>query len=233
MQSDGKHASYNDYVSEEWRMFEADGARRAAFLRATENVNVRRVLDVGCGAGQEMLPFVERGARGFGIDAAPDAGRVGRRLYAAKNLEKQIYFLRASGSELPFAASSFDVLICRVALMYMNNRAALREMARVLKPGGVFFLMIHAPPFYWRKFGDGLKSGDVKSVVHAARVLLNGNRYLLTGKQSFGALSAGGEIFQTRRSIRRELAALDLKITGEMPGTNSQTPFFIVEKIVK
>lgn len=230
MQTDSNYGTYNDYVNEEWKMFEADGTRRTAFLRATAGVAVRRVLDIGCGAGQEMLPFVENGACGFGLDVTPDVGQVGRRLYATKNLENKINFLRASGNELPFASESFDVLICRGALMFMRNSHALAEMARVLNQNGVFFLMFQAPPYYWDKIGRGLRSGNFKSSIHAARVLLNGNRYLLTGKQSFGKLSAGGEIFQTKKSVAREIERFGLKIIDEMPDTNPQTPFLIVKK---
>ncbi len=231
MQTDSDFGTYNDYVSEEWKKFEADATRRTAFLKATAAVEVRRVLDIGCGAGQEMLPFVEqRGAHGFGLDVTPDVGQVVRELFARKNLADKINFLRGDGCALPFASASFDVLICRVALMYMKNSLALGEMARVLSRRGVFFLMFQAPPFYWRKFRSGLRGGDFKSSIHAARVLLNGSRYLITGKQSFGRLSAGGEIFQTRKSIAREISRFGLKIVDEMPDTNPQTPFLIVKK---
>ncbi len=57
-----EHSSYNDYLMVEWEKFKAEPQRGEALLKATENIEVRRVLDIGCGAGQEMLPFVARGA---------------------------------------------------------------------------------------------------------------------------------------------------------------------------
>jgi ubiquinone/menaquinone biosynthesis C-methylase UbiE len=230
MQIGTHHSTYNDYVTEEWRMFEDNQTRRNALLNAVKSVQVRRVLDIGCGAGQEMLPFVEHGASAVGMDVMPEVGQVGGKMFASKGFGEKVSFMRASGDELPFEDESFDVLICRGALMFMNNAKALKEMARVLSPGGVFFLMVQAPPYYWNKAGKGLRTGNVLSSVHAARVLLAGNYYLLTGKQSYGKLTAAGEIFQTRKSLSRALAPLGLKITGEMPDTNPQTPSFIITK---
>lgn len=222
--------SYNEYIAEEWKMFKSDTVRRPAMLEATETLTVRRVLDIGCGAGQEMLPFVERGAHAFGMDVTPEVGQVGRKLYAAEGYGDQVSFLRGSGDELPFASESFDVLLCRGALMFMNNKRALTEMSRVLKPGGVFFLMYQAAPYYWWKMRKGIASGSFLSSVHAARVLFAGNMYLLTGKQPFNKLTARGEIFQSKTSLQREIVPLNLKIIGEMPDTNSQTPSFIITK---
>ncbi len=73
--------------------------------------------------------------------------------------------------------TAFDVLICRIAIMYMNIKLALREMERVLRPGGMFFLKYHAPTYYLSKFSEGLKNGSVLSSVHAARCLLMGYSY--------------------------------------------------------
>ena len=230
MQIGTHHDTYNDYVAEEWRMFEANQTRREALLNAVKSIQVRRVLDIGCGAGQEMLPFVERGASAVGIDVMPEVGQVGRQMYREKGFGEKVSFIRASGNELPFEGESFDVLICRGALMFMNNAKALGEMSRVLCAGGVFFLMMQAPPYYWNKAGKGLLTGDVLSSIHAARVLLAGNWYLLTGKQPYGKLTASGEIFQTRKSLSRIIQPLGMKITGEMPDTNPLTPSFIISK---
>lgn len=94
------------------------------------------VLDVGCGAGQ-TLRLVERlntSALLLGID--PDAGacRAGRR--AGPRIE----FLAGAGERLPLADHSMSHVICRVAINYMHQRSALREMTRVLKPGGKIVL---------------------------------------------------------------------------------------------
>ena len=124
----------SNYFTVEWEMFKANPRRTSSLLDATKQIRVERVLDIGCGAGQEMLPFVAAGAMGVGIDLTPDAGITGRLLFAKEQLSERVNFVLGSGNDIPFKESTFDVLICRVALMYMDNKAALAEMSRVLRP---------------------------------------------------------------------------------------------------
>jgi ubiquinone/menaquinone biosynthesis C-methylase UbiE len=223
-------SGYNDYIEYEWQYFVSNPERSEAMLEATRALDVERVLDIGCGAGQQMLPFIERGANGIGLDITPEVGQVGRKMYEKAGFPKSVSFLRGSGNELPFESESFDVLICRGALMFMNNKKALSEMSRVLRRGGKFFLMYQAAPYYWWKMRHGITSGNIMSSVHAMRVLYAGNMYLLTGKQPFNKFTAGGEIFQSKTSLQREINPLGMKIVGEMPDTNPQTPSFIIAK---
>lgn len=224
------YSHYNDYALAEWNKFQAEPQRQEALLKATENINVRSVLDIGCGAGQEMLPFVARGAKAVGIDAMPAVGQIGRKMFMAENLGGRVEFVRAMGHALPFADATFDVLICRVALMYMNIKTALREMERVFRSGGVFFLKYHAPSYYLSKFSEALKRGNILSSVHATRCLLTGYSYQKTGRQPFNKLTAAGETFITRKILQHELKSSALKVIGKMPDTNNQTPSLIITK---
>jgi ubiquinone/menaquinone biosynthesis C-methylase UbiE len=222
--------SYNDYVSLEWEKFENDDVRYKPMLDATGSIKVKRVLDIGCGAGQEMLPFIEHNAFGVGIDVTPFVGQIGRQKYGEKGLQNKVGFINASGNKLPFADESFDVLICRGALMFMNVKTALSEMSRVLAENGRFFLMVQSPNYYWWKMGEGLKRKHIKTAIHASRVLLNGTLFSLTEKQSYNRLTAGGETFVSRKTLERDLKQINLEIIGEMPDTNTQTPSFIIKK---
>ena len=218
------------YFRVEWEMFVADQGRALALLHAARSVSVSRVLDIGCGSGQEMLPFVEGGAHGFGMDINPAAGTTGREMFEQEKLSERVNFIVGSGAKLPFPDKSFEVLICRVALMYMNQELAFDEMSRVMRPGSILFLKYHSPFYYFQKLVDGLRYGYFNSAIHASRVICAGLIYQFTGKQSFGRLTAGGEIFQTRRTIRRELNKVRLKYLSEMPDSNHQTPSFVIVK---
>jgi ubiquinone/menaquinone biosynthesis C-methylase UbiE len=222
--------TYNDYLAKEWEMFESDKEHQTAIVQATDDIRVDRVLDIGCGAGQEMLPLIARGAFGVGIDVMREVGELGNKMFAKAGLEKRVTFVRASGNEIPFASESFDVLICRVALMFMKNKAALAEIARVLRPGGRFLLKYQAPAYYWWKFGDGFRERYIKSSIHAARVLYAGYFYQFTGRQSFGKLTAAGEIFLTEDGLRKDFEQHGMRITAEMPDSNEQTPSIVVTK---
>ena len=74
---------YDKYIRAEWDAFVRDPARSQASLDLVAGIPVTRVLDIrACGAGQEMVPFVDRGAFGVGLDVSPEVGLVGRRRFA-------------------------------------------------------------------------------------------------------------------------------------------------------
>lgn len=222
--------TYSKYLITEWEGFKGDPDRWAASLTAVSDIPVNRVLDIGCGAGQEMLPFVSKGAKGVGIDLMPEAGQVGLALFGGAGMADRVTFIRAVGSVLPFANEVFDVLICRVALSYMDNRGAIREMARVLRPGGKVLLKYATPSYYWQKAREGVVNSSPLTSIYAARVLYAGYVYQLTGRQPFGRLTAGGEIFQTERTLLREMSPLGLHIDGHLPDSNKQTPSVVITK---
>ena len=216
-------SSYESYLLEEWNGFLADPSRAASTIEAVEGLHPQRALDIGCGAGQEMIPLVDLGAQGIGIDPAPEIGRApwGERA-------SRVAFTRGMAEALPFRDGSFDVVICRVALPYMDNRVALREMARVLRRGGRLLLKIHAAPYYWNKFRQGIRRGDPKFSIHALRVLAAGAVYHLLGVQVRKVIS--NETFQSEWLLRRELAHAGMSIRGYLREANRLTPSFVIEK---
>jgi ubiquinone/menaquinone biosynthesis C-methylase UbiE len=224
-------SEYDSYVRLAWTRFVADPARTRGSLDAVAGLSVERVLDVGCGAGQQLLPFVTgKGAYGVGLDPSVEVGRAGRELFAAHAPRARVGFLRGSAERLPFSDGSFDVVICRLVLPYTDNVRTLSEFARVLRPGGVLLLKIHHPRFYLRKFFQGLRGRDIRYSVHAARVLLAGAIYHATGRQPKGRLTAHGETFQTLWLLRRELARQGFNLSRELPDTEKITPSFLVIK---
>lgn len=103
-----------------------------------------RVLDAGCGSGRNLALLLRLGVSAWGVDRSPaaiaeaqaQAGAVSPGVapdrYRVETLER-----------LSFSSSSFDVVICSAVLHFADGeahfRAMVREMARVLAPGGLFF----------------------------------------------------------------------------------------------
>ena len=222
---------YDQYVRAEWGLFSRNPMRASASLAALKGRKVARVLDVGCGAGQEMTPFVVKlGAFGVGLDIKPEANRAGRELFAAHYPAARVVFIRAAAEVLPLPSQSCDVVICRIALPYMDNQHALAEMARVLCPGGLLLLKIHHALYYGRLLLRGAAAFDVRSMIYASRALAAGALYHATGRQPRTRLTVR-EVFQTRWLLRRELVHQGLSITGEMPDSTPQAPSFIISKL--
>jgi len=218
--------SPGDYYRREWKLFFDQPSRAEASRRATAHLDIRRVLDIGCGAGQELTPFLSPGVLGVGIDIQPESSRVAQEEMPVE-AARRTAFVRGSGEALPFPAETFEVIICRVSLPYMNNTLALAEAARVLKPGGAFLLKVHHARFYLRQLAAAVRKRNWRSFVHAARVLVTGSLYHLTGRQ-FRNWPLVPETFQTRWLLRRRLAAL--KISAELPDSNPATPSFVLVK---
>jgi SAM-dependent methyltransferase len=193
------------------------------------DLNVERVLDVGCGIGQALFPLaVLMGVLGVGVDIFPLGLRMGREFYASHLPEACITFILAGAESLPFAPGSVDLVNCGLALPYMRNARAIAEVARVLHPGGIFLLKIHHASYYMRRLLQGLTEGDLLAVIHSGRVLTAGTLYHLVRRQPRAKLL--NESYQTRWLLRRELAKHGMIIEREQINTNPLTPAFVIRK---
>jgi ubiquinone/menaquinone biosynthesis C-methylase UbiE len=190
---------------------------------------IERVLDLGCGIGQALFPLaVRRGALGVGVDISAPGLRMGREFYATHMPDARITLIRAGAESLPFADDSFDLVHSSLALPYTRNTRAIAEVARVLRPGGLFHLKIHHARYYLHELLRGLTRGDLSSLIHGGRVLTAGTLYHLARRQP--SMRLLNEVYQTRWLLRRELAKHGLVIEREQAKTNPLTPAFVIRK---
>jgi SAM-dependent methyltransferase len=95
----------------------------------------KRVLEVGCGAGTDLVRFARGGAIVTGVDLAPSAIALARQNFAQQGLTADLR--EADGEQLPFDDGSFDLVYAHGVVQYTSNPAALvNECHRVLKSGG-------------------------------------------------------------------------------------------------
>ncbi|HEY7848682.1 MAG TPA: class I SAM-dependent methyltransferase [Ktedonobacterales bacterium] len=103
------------------------------------------VLEVGCGIGGLLADMVERGYRCQAIDRSPQMVAATRRELRRRRLGGDGQIVRqASVQALPFAAASFDNVVSTFPTEYIADLGALREMHRVLRPGGRLIVVISA-----------------------------------------------------------------------------------------
>src|SRR6185369_10613784 len=102
---------------------------------------VERALDAGCGTGHTALAFAPHLAEVVALDLTEAMLAQGRKLARDRGITN-IKFERGDVERMPFPDASFDIVTSRYsAHHYPHPQIALREFARVLKPGGTFLLV--------------------------------------------------------------------------------------------
>lgn len=96
-------------------------------------VTGQSVLDVACGTGVLAREAHRRSTpTGYVAGLDPNPGM----LAVAKELSPSVDWRQGTAESMPFPDASFDAVMCQFGLMFMDPRRAVREMLRVLKPGG-------------------------------------------------------------------------------------------------
>ena len=98
----------------------------------------RLILDVATGPAGGALQLASRtGGQVVGVDLTEAMIREGKANVARAGAEKQVQVVLGKGQQLPFADATFDALTFTYLLRYVEDPAAtLRELARVVRPGG-------------------------------------------------------------------------------------------------
>ncbi|MDP8957382.1 MAG: ubiquinone/menaquinone biosynthesis methyltransferase [Actinomycetota bacterium] len=108
-----------------------------------------RVLDVATGTAAVAIEIARRtGSRLVGLDQSDPMVREGIRRVSRANLEGRIRFVLGSAERLPFQDASFDAVTFAYLLRYVDDvGSTLKELARVVRPGGVLAGQeFHVPP---------------------------------------------------------------------------------------
>jgi SAM-dependent methyltransferase len=99
-----------------------------------------RILDAGCGSGRNMVELARRGAV-TGIEVSDASVSLARERGAGEVISGSVL-------EMPFASDSFDLATCLDVIEHLeDDLAALRELRRVVAPGGS--LLVTVPAYQW------------------------------------------------------------------------------------
>ncbi len=136
------------------------------FLDNLDIGNSGRLLDVSCGSGEVVSLVRQRGLEAHGIDIS---------YHAAQRARQAGHICTGAGEALPYAGGSFDYLTNVGSLEHFLNPAqGVREMVRVLRPGGRAFILVpntfSLSTNIWHAFRTGETSIDEQPIQrYAAR----------------------------------------------------------------
>ena len=126
--------------------YHGGGPDLAAMLEAAQLRGDERVLDVGCGAGHTALAFAPRVREVVGLDLTQPMLDEARELATRRGIAN-LCLERGDAMALPYPDASFDLVTCRQCAHHFERpEAALREVARVLRPGGRLVLVDSVAP---------------------------------------------------------------------------------------
>ncbi|MBP6085566.1 class I SAM-dependent methyltransferase [Candidatus Gracilibacteria bacterium] len=143
----GKHAK--EYESARPRY----PAPLLAFIASQVSIEQPRVLDLGCGTGISTRQLAETiSVQVIGCDIDSDMLDVAR-----QHTDQHIVYCQCDARTIPYPQASFDLVTAFTAFHWFTDQAALVEIRRVLKPGGLFCTVQprHTSPF----------SGDLRMIL--------------------------------------------------------------------
>lgn len=139
------------------------------------DIEGKSILEIGCGLGVNAIILAQEGAQVTGLDLSS------RRLEAVSEIIMEneisgINLVCGSGETLPFPDESFDIVYTNAVMIHMDKPKAIKEIRRVLKPGGVAVMVepmkyhplanmyrILMAPRMWRTIADYITFKDLES----------------------------------------------------------------------
>ena len=145
---------YDGFYDYKWRVFNYSKYRGY------------KVLEIGCGLGVDSVKMAQSGADLTCIDLSDTSVRLTRELLEKLKLKAQVF--QGDCESLDFPDETFDVVYAYGVLMLVKNeRKAMSEVLRVLKPGGeALGVLYHRRSWFWllsRFSGTKVESENVRS----------------------------------------------------------------------
>jgi SAM-dependent methyltransferase len=116
-----------------------DGAALIGLLTQYAGIaRPRLVVDLGCGTGLSMLLWAGQADEVIGVEPNPAMRRVAEARLAARGLTPALRTILAYGNDTGLPAGAADIVTCSQAFHWMEPVSTLAEVARILRPGGIF-----------------------------------------------------------------------------------------------
>ncbi|MCH5585159.1 class I SAM-dependent methyltransferase [Shimazuella sp. AN120528] len=176
---------------------------------------IQTLLDIGAAAGHTAIAFADIAEQCVGIDVTPEMVKVANQFAKDKGVEN-VHFQVGDVESLPFEDETFCVVTCRFAAHHFPQiEKAMKEISRVLKPGGVFLLVDHYAP-------DNQELDRFINEINQTRDPSQVREY---------SLSEWKELIQKNELTYEEIAKWDLPLQYDNWVSRSSTPEAAKEKL--
>jgi SAM-dependent methyltransferase len=187
------------------------------------------VAEVGCGTGRQTLPLLRTGANLISVDLSEDMLRLARNKVLAEQPAGRVDFVVGTAENLPLADNLFDAAVIFGSLHHFSDPpTALRNVARIMKLGGRFYMLEphkspvrfifdwmmrqwtlwkeeanDAPLFTASQFLGWLGAGGLEAQVSYSTYLPPHLFYLIKGRAGDQLLVATDSVFNAITGLRR------------------------------
>lgn len=129
---------YNQWANEhDWKTAKYDQESRKSFYSFFNfETKKKRLLDIGCGSGYDLMHYAEMGCDCYGVDASEEEVKIAQTRFPEERIKMGYSY------DLPFESKSFDIVVSKYAPQTFEDVAPFyKEVNRVLKPGGYFLIL--------------------------------------------------------------------------------------------
>jgi SAM-dependent methyltransferase len=178
-----------------------------------------RVLDVGCGSGEQLERLRQAGLDTLGGE--PTAPRVDEHIAPCVRTNSGV------ADHQRVESRSFDGLVCKVVLPYTDERKAIGEWARVVRPGGRVRASYHGAGYYLRYLTNG---PGLAPRVYGARSIANTWWYALSGRRLPGFV--GDTLYQSSTRLADYYREFGFALERDVPAPRFRgKPVFIYHEL--
>lgn len=129
-------------LSKQWNNFRRNPfPKRISYL--SKNWKRKKIVDIGCGNGRNLIPFAKKGFNCEGVDFSKDMVKFAKSRFKKLGLKCNFHVLNMN--KLPFKDHNFDYIICVASFHHLdkkNQTKTLEEFKRILKPGGKIYITV-------------------------------------------------------------------------------------------
>jgi SAM-dependent methyltransferase len=186
-------------------------------LLAKEAYRGKAVLEIGSGFGCNLFSMAGMPGRFVGVEPVALYRQFTPILAQREGIEAPV-IVDGRGEELPFATGEFDIVLIYSAHQYMDIKPALKEMARVLKPGGQLQIVGATTTRSFGMVGRALMSGRLGTAKYHGLAVLNTVAYCALGRRVYvpaGFSATTAPIYPPRWLLAKWMGEASLKFRDD------------------